>query len=1235
MPIKTNVLLYITLRATLAINQFEAFYRLEAAHGKLPSVEGLSHTFEWDSTPYQDVLSALQAAQPRLKAGDIVRLGDALYQSVFQPESKLEQAFKRARNTSTHTRLVFNVEAEALRQLPWESLYEGSQYLSAQPATPIVHSIPKAATMDLKLEPVVGALRVLIVTAAPRTLAPLATDEIVSKLRDLFALGGLTLLFSRIVQPTYLEHATFAAFKAELGRLTWRKTPYYQAVCFIGHGEANCIYFETATDHETCLAVDLAALLATHRIRMMCLLACKSASSDEAEQSTGVAQTLVAQAKIPAVIAMRTDISTLKASVFAVDFFREVASNKQPVDVAVTLARASLIRNNAAGRDTIAPVLYLASHNADIFRAGVNRVRLLSGIIVALFAIFVAFGLFTLISSHRQQVQATIDLQKKSEDILQTLGQIARAVTLPLEGLPSKPWVENSVLWLSISGKNVVQRFRLDGTVLGTSISVGDAPERPFSAAGYIWISNHGGRTVTRIDPNDTTKTLIIHTDLNPERPLSLTSNVYVRSRSAWSLTRIDAASGQVVGHIKLDSDAQPAFAGAGYLWILRANSNQLWRLTDAADQPEAFEFGGSLQSASYANGLLWLVVDSHMLYTVDPVTLQVKAMLPFDTPIALNGAGVGGFWVTEQSASETRHIFQIDTTTLHITRTFEIKNGQPRTLFFTPGRLWAALDQDQLISFDLTASSTTPLPGVPVPGAGSLSQAVSDGDYLWLIASAGVDQRVLIISEKDGSLVRPLNPCDQPQSLFHDGTNMWITCADHKLIYLPTASVYLGQHTPGRSAATHPPLLFQGKLWLTQENSGQIFIYDTHYQSDLYLMQTARPVDVLNLQGPLENLAADGQYLWTAEDEQGRLLRLEPRVTASPLLLDWLAQIPPTFNVVQRSVTVNGRISALYFTSEFVWVFMDVLTTNNATTSASDPNVLVFAKNDLHQVAAFRLGMIPTGFFSEGESAWIGASGAQQGGLYQIDLKALRNGATPTPTRYTIPDTTYAPWSPFMRDGKLWFTLGAPPTNASASFLIGCTLGEAPASTPGVTVFDPVSRQWMAHYNTPPNPRLPTIDGPYLWYLSFCTPTLITTNEALASTLFVMDMRTGSVVTPDAPCGDPSGAMLTTHFIWLGCSTNGSQLWAYDRQTLRPVRQYPQVGTRPREPIQIGNTLWFTFGDTNNAAAFDATSGDLLAIVATGKTPGPPLIYEGAAWVYNSGDNTFQRLRLPIANQN
>lgn len=1248
MPTKTNALLYITLRAVPAVDQFEVFYHRTDEHDKrsigAEAELNLSHTFGWDAAPYQKLLSELQTANPKLKAGDIVQLGEALYQCVFQPESALEHIFKQARTTSTRTRLVFNVEAESLRKLPWESLYEGSQYLSAQSETPMVHSINSAAvsTIDLKLEPVVGALRVLVVTAAPRTLTPLPTDAIVSELRGLFARRGVSLPFSRIVQPTYLEHATFAAFKTELGKLSWRRTPYYQAVCFIGHGEANCIYFETANEHETCSAVDLAALLATHHIRMICLLACKSASAEQAEQSTGVAQALVAQSKIPAVIAMRTDISTLKASVFAVDFFREVVANKQPVDVAVALARASLIRNNAAGRDTIAPVLYLTSRNADIFRAGINWVRVLAGVSAALFVAFVAFGILTVISSHRQQVQTTIDLQKKSEDTLQTLGQIARMVSLPLQGAPSLPWVENNVLWLSVSGQNVVQRFRLDGTTLGTPIAVGDAPERPFSAAGYIWISNKGGRTVTRIDPNDTTKTMLIHTDLNPERPLSLGSHVYVQSRFGWRLARIDASSGQIIGHIKLDAGAQLAFVGGGYLWVLRANSNQLLRLADAADQTEAFQFGSTIQSASYERGVLWLVVDSRILYAIDPATMQIKATLPFSTPIAFSSAGTDGFWVTEQSTSGTRHIFQIDgqidsqinTAALRITRTFEITDGQPRTLFFTPGRLWAALDQNRLLSFDLTNSITTPFSSVPMPGAGSLSQAVSDGNYLWLIASSGIDRQVLIINENNGSLVRPLNPCDQPQALFHDGTNMWITCADHKLIYLPTTSVYLGQHAPGSSATAHPPLLFQGKLWLTQENSGQIFVYDMHYQGDSYLMPTARPVDVLNLQGPLEDLTTDSQYLWTAEDDQGRLVRLEPIVQASPLLLDWLAQIPPTFDVAQRSTTVNGKITSLYFTPEFVWVFVDVLTMNSAGTPATDPNVFVFWKSDLRQAAAFRLGAIATGFFVTGDSAWIGASGAQQGGLYQIDLKAMRNGQVPTAQHYAIPGTAYAPWSPFMRDGKLWFTFGAPPTDASANFLVGCALGKTSPSTPGVGIFDPIAGQWMAQYSTPPNPRLPTIDDPYLWYTSFCTPTLVMTNEALAANLFVMDMRSGALIMPDAPCSDPTGAMLTAHFMWLGCTANGRQLWAYDRQTLRPVRQYPQVGTRPREPVQVGSTLWFTFGDTNNAAAFDATNGDLLSIVATGKTPGPPLIYEGAAWVYNSGDNTFQRLGLPLTDR-
>ena len=291
--------------------------------------------------------------------------GGQLFQAVFS--GPVHECLGRSRLVADNRGAGLRIRLllpGALANVPWEYLYDEEYgFLGLSPETALVRSVELLATVPPF--PISPPLRVLAMISAPVDAPELQGDEEWDKLT-----GSLADLADRgMVQADRLEAGTLAALQRPL------RLREYHVLHFVGHG----YYDDDAQDGALALegpngktrlvtGRDLGMMIRGHRsLRLVVLNACEGARSASDDPLGGVAQALVRQG-IPAVIAMKFEISDPAALVFSKSFYQAIADGL-PVDVAMVEARKAMF---AEGHEVewATPVLYLRSPDGRVFTIG-------------------------------------------------------------------------------------------------------------------------------------------------------------------------------------------------------------------------------------------------------------------------------------------------------------------------------------------------------------------------------------------------------------------------------------------------------------------------------------------------------------------------------------------------------------------------------------------------------------------------------------------------------------------------------------------------------------------------------------------------------------------------------------------------------------------------------------------------------------------------------------------------
>lgn len=293
-----------------------------------------------------------------------VDMGAGLYDAVFRDDLLLawSRSADQARGRKHGLRLRLRLaDAPRLAGLPWELLYDRTRnrFFAQSDRTPIVRYL------DVSDPPrplvVGGPLHILVIISSPQDRVPLDVEKEWAGIHGALAekeRAGLVVV-DRLPQ-------------ASLGELQkWLRRHEVHVLHFVGHGD-----FDERTGegliafcdpHGRAVAVSPSQLGAHVRdhdpLRLVVLNACQTATTDNVDAYSGMAQGLIQQ-EAPAVVAMQFPITDGAAIVFTSEFYGALADG-EPVDQAVTSARKAMLSDFV--REWATPVLFLRAQDGRIF----------------------------------------------------------------------------------------------------------------------------------------------------------------------------------------------------------------------------------------------------------------------------------------------------------------------------------------------------------------------------------------------------------------------------------------------------------------------------------------------------------------------------------------------------------------------------------------------------------------------------------------------------------------------------------------------------------------------------------------------------------------------------------------------------------------------------------------------------------------------------------------------------
>ncbi len=310
----------------------------------------------------------LQAALRRLEAGDtdeafLVGFGRRLFDGIFAGDiaTIFRASLGQARGQGKGLRVRLCLEPPELAALPWEYMYDTSQYgfLSISPETPLVRYV----SMLGAARPIaVGLpLRVLVVIANPRGVIPLDVE----RERNIIE-AALTGVSQGLVQLQFMDRTIVANIIQAMR--SFRPHVFH----FIGHGQYKgdeaCVVLEDNNGHAHPVGerVFREFFLGTPDTRLVVLNACQTATTLSTKPLAGMSARIL-QRKLPAVVAMQYPISDSAATAFSREFYRSLALG-YPVDAAISEARRGIFLEMGSGaRDWAAPVLFLRAKDGHLF----------------------------------------------------------------------------------------------------------------------------------------------------------------------------------------------------------------------------------------------------------------------------------------------------------------------------------------------------------------------------------------------------------------------------------------------------------------------------------------------------------------------------------------------------------------------------------------------------------------------------------------------------------------------------------------------------------------------------------------------------------------------------------------------------------------------------------------------------------------------------------------------------
>ncbi|HEX9971436.1 MAG TPA: CHAT domain-containing protein, partial [bacterium] len=318
-------------------------------------------TFDYDLsflTGYEISGLDFDTKDPAARLERIKKFGGKLYQNFFSPE--IEKIWQRYKETSDFLVLCLRIKpdkaAVGLEAIPWETLFDGDEFLAAGAKTGLSRLPLDIAPQD-DCEPVAPPLKMLAFIASPLDLQETERLQIEREQEILLQAvntpagqGKLTVDFEDEAKLTVLE-------------TSW-ETPYH-IFHYTGHGippeNGGGLLLEDAGGRKRPTGVSeiLSVLQKGEKsLRLAVISGCQTARTLHVAGFRDLARGLIRR-HIPGVIAMQFSISDAAGLLFAETLYQKLIAG-QTLELALSAARRELLHHDdyLIQADAFAPVLF-------------------------------------------------------------------------------------------------------------------------------------------------------------------------------------------------------------------------------------------------------------------------------------------------------------------------------------------------------------------------------------------------------------------------------------------------------------------------------------------------------------------------------------------------------------------------------------------------------------------------------------------------------------------------------------------------------------------------------------------------------------------------------------------------------------------------------------------------------------------------------------------------------------
>jgi hypothetical protein len=281
---------------------------------------GAGNDFKLDIEPVKQFASQLSAGS--LSRGGVLDVGKHLFEAVFQNavRDKYHELKAIAKDRKLRLRICLALHSPELINIPWELLHDGTNFL-VKHGYPIVRILDELVGARSSFAPI----RKVLIAAANPDSEDYAKFDAEKHVREIQSLLQQSSIDSEILP---------AASRNDL--LERIRSGGFEALYFVGHGEASelggrliCQAGANAAP-DPLEASDLAAALReVTGLRFVYLNSCSTAKTAKENPFQGVAQRLMLDGDVAAVVAMQVDVGQEWGMVTAKAFFQYLR-NKSP-----------------------------------------------------------------------------------------------------------------------------------------------------------------------------------------------------------------------------------------------------------------------------------------------------------------------------------------------------------------------------------------------------------------------------------------------------------------------------------------------------------------------------------------------------------------------------------------------------------------------------------------------------------------------------------------------------------------------------------------------------------------------------------------------------------------------------------------------------------------------------------------------------------------------------------------